>query len=375
MPKNFQPAARRFAFVVLVPLLLFVVSFFAFIGTAHAAEGVTRTIGGVNYTLPSDWTEIDVPIDAQQAEQVADAVAFTKYDAFFFALHIPSSPGDYVSLAEFEEFAQQAAHELGNTPLDSVIVSAQMEQGCPALTLYTNDIAFNDVVYALTLKLFAVDTGVTSDAVLMCSFLPADGVLHEDVFAEMPYSDVPQAFQLADVMYELPGGYSLAWGNVFDFEFVVARGESGAVLGFEIPMLADDGTVYAADLNEIAVQMQQELQAQFEAQGLGDLVRALWIGGYDFVGFPTLGLEFMLDAGDGFVAYICSTANITPGGTAFMAIAQQSDSDLAAYVLGNAVAVEASDPGYISGFTDEEAVGDEADSQAVDLGFVIGAIG
>ena len=368
---SFHTAARLpIAFVAFFASLL--VTFF-FVSPAYADQGaVTRTIGGVNYTLPADWDEVEVPAESIEGAEldgaeVAEVVAFTKYDACFVAAHMPTSAGDYVSIDEFKEVAHLANAMLADTPLESVVISAQVEQGCPTLTLYTDAIVFNGVTYALTVKVFAVDTGSTSDAVFMLSFLPADGVLHEDLLELFSYSDDVQSVELASVTYELPGEVALGEGSVFDFEFVVAFGEEGGMLGFEVPDLADNGYLTLSELEVAVADMLPELEYQFAEQGLTDVVTNLWMGAYSFVGFPTVGLEFLVDVGDGSQAYVCCTANITPAGTAFLMIGQPAESDFASFILGSAQALLSQDDGSVPGLD----LDTEAKAQEGDLGFVI----
>ena len=378
-------AARGFAAIAAMALAC-VLAVAAFVPAALAADGVTRSIGGLNYTLPSDWEQVEVPFEPSEVAEdveIADLVAYSKYDGFFVAMHIPTGEGEFVTLEEFEEVAEMMSWEASGTMLEAFTFTAAEEQGSPALTIYTDDISFNDVVYALTVKIYGVDTGTTSDAVIMCSFLPASGQLNEDILGSLPVSDEPQRFELAGVSYEVPAGFALGLGNVLDFDFALGLSEDdGAVFGLAIPTVIDDGTVTVSDLQYVAEEALAEIEYQLIEQlgaGYTDLIQNMWMGAYSFLDFPTLGFEFNVNEED-LSVYVCATVNFTPAGAAVLSLVQFPDSTLGQYVLGSAEIVEDAEvPASAAGMLSTIAVGVEQvetveEVEVVDPGFTIGGI-
>lgn len=371
---------RRGALAVALAVLAACACALAFVPSALAADqGTTRQLDGLSYTLPSDWEQVDAEavldglVDAVDAEGLdlegLETVVFFKEDGFFLGACVPGA-GDIGGedteglAAELAAVSAYAQTMLEGTPLAAVSISGAMEQGCPALTASTTDIAFNGVTYALTVKLFLGAGASGEDAVLMLSFLPASGQVTKNFAASLEALEQPAAIEVSGVSYDVPAGVSLATGSIFGYDFAVATGSEGAdcvLFAAGIPSVEDLAGVTMADLDELAVEIYDAVLADDE---LTSDLTAFWSGAYDFLGFPTIGVEGQLAADEEDTeAYFCLTASFTPAGISVLAMVQDPDATFADEVLGSAAATVAPDASVSDG---------DADGSGVDVGFVVG---
>ena len=238
---NHQSSVRMRVLAALCALCLCVACVVA--PVAQAAETVTRSLAGINFTLPADWEEVQITEGVDVETGLANVQAYTKNDGIFFAGMLPDSDLGSGTLSDVEQAAALIEMYLAGTPLASVACSGQMEQGVPTLTFYTDDLALNGVQYAATVKLFVVDTTEFSGGVIMASLLPASGQVSEnldDLFATLSESVRPD---VAGISYEIPAGAMVMDGYAFGIDFGLAICEDGAVFLTSVPDLADDGTV------------------------------------------------------------------------------------------------------------------------------------
>lgn len=305
--------------------------------TARAAETVTRSLAGVNFTLPADWEEVDVSEGVDVSTGIADIRMFSKNDGVFVAALAPDADLGSGTLEDLDLAASTINDSLADTAFSSLACSAQMEQGVPTLTFYTDDLGLNGVAYAFTLKLFIVDEADFSGGVVMLSLLPASGQVSadiDDLFTTLAEAAYPY---VAGISYEIPAGSEVLEGYAFGIDFALAVSEDGAVFIAIVPSLADDGTVTVEDLQMVADALLQDDELSTE---LDDVFQEFWCGAYTFLGFPTLGFECtVFDDEIDDVIYLAVTDTVTPEGLGVLCIAQPLGSSFAEDLLGSAEAL------------------------------------
>lgn len=342
-----------------------------------AAQGVTRQLDGINYTLPSDWEQVDAETVLDELTGIADvqgvdlagleSAVFSKDDGFFLGVCVPDvgdmgdEDADELS-AELAALAAYVQAQLEGTPLATVGITGAVEQGCPTLTASTTDISLNGVTYALTAKLF-LGTGATGeDAVLMLSFLPASGQVTEGFADSLPVLDAPSTIEVSGISYDVPAGVRLAAGRVFGYDFAVAGSEEPerALFAVGIPSIDEIGDVTTSDLATLAEDIYDAVASDDEMSSALD---AFWSGAYDFVGFPTIGVEGQVSVSDDDAeTYFCLTVSFTSEGISLLAMAQDADDAFADEVLASAAATA---PSVVPGVVSGEGSGEDA-------GFVVG---
>lgn len=334
---------------------------------AQASETVTRSVAGVNFTLPADWDEVAITEGVDEATGVSNVQAYTKGDGVFVAATMPDADLAGVELDELDLVASMATSYLADTPLSTIAFSAQEEQGVPALTASTDDLALNGVGYSLTFKLFVVNRADFAGGVLMLSVLPTSGEVSDrldDLFTELAE---PTRVTVAGISYEVPAGMMVFDGYAFGVDFGVALGEDGVLFLADIPELADDGTVTVDDLQLAADQILQSDEFSLTVDGT---VQDMWSGAYSFLGFPTLGCECTVaDDASGEVMYMAVTASVTPAGLGLVVIVQPEGSPFAEGILGSAEAMV--EPLPAAGSSLPQVI-DLEPADTTDPGFVVG---
>lgn len=361
---NLKLSARVRGIAVLCALCLCAACLWAPI--AHAAETVTRSVAGINFTLPADWEEVEVTEGVDVETGLANVQAYGKNDGVFFAATIPDADLGSGTLSDVEQLASLVDMYLAGTPLDSISCTAQLEQGVPTMTFYTDDLGLNGVQYAATLKLFVVDSAEFSGGVLMVSALPASGQVTENLDDLLTVLDEDTRVTVGGISYEIPAGCVALDGYAFGVEFGLAVSDDGAVFLADVPELVDDGTVTVEDLQYGADMLLESIASEGLPE---DAIRDLWSGAYLFMGFPTLGFELTAaDDATGEEFYVASITDVSPVGTGFLMIIQPSDSPFAENLVGSAQATvePLSAPG--SALPAVEIAGEGSD-----LGFVVGA--
>lgn len=264
--------------------------------TSSASQGVTRSVEGVNYTLPVEWQALPIPQALVSEMGLSALEAYTHEDGFFAAAAIPGSVSG-VDLEEVQTAATEIAEELSELEyLPGMVglpiaVGAATEQGWPALTFYTDDIMLNGVTYGLTAKLFFVSDRSFEGVVAMLSFLPASGVVTEDFAHSFPVLEQEQAVDVAGAPYVVPAGSTLAQGSVFGIDFACAWRDVAAMIAIDLPLVgADEVTVDMLD--ELAYSLAESTSSQPE---ISSLLQSFWADGYQVFGLSTLGIEITAD--------------------------------------------------------------------------------
>lgn len=332
---------------------------------AQAADTVTRSIAGINFTLPADWEEVQISEGVDANTGLANVQAYTKNDGFFFAGMLPDADLASGTLDEVEQAASLLDLYLAGTPLASVACSGQLEQGVPTLTLYTDELALNGVQYAATVKLFVVNTSDFAGGVIMASLLPASGQVSNNLDDLLTELAEDTRVDVAGISYEVPAGAMVMDGYAFGIDFGLAVTEDGAVFLTDIPDLADTGTMTVDDLQAL---IDQVFASEDFDTVLDEEVLEMWSGAYSFLGFPTAGIELTAqNGGADDVLYMAITASVTPAGLSFMMIVQPVDSAFAETLLASAQATVEPLTAPGSALPDIEV----ADTNA-DPGFVVG---
>lgn len=333
---------------------------------AHAADTVTRSVAGINFTLPADWEEVEVTEGVDVETGLANVQAYTKNDGVFFAATIPDADLGSGTLSDVEQLASLVGVYLAGTPFDSISCTAQLEQGVPTMTFYTNDLGLNGVQYAATLKLFVVDSAEFSGGVLMVSVLPASGQVSDTLDDLLTVLDEDTRVTVGGISYEIPAGCVVLDGYAFGVEFGLAVAEDGAVFLADVPELADDGTVTVEDLQYGADMLLESIASETLAE---EAIQDLWSGAYLFMGFPTLAFELTaVDEATGEEFYVGSITDVSPVGMGFLMVVQPSDSQFAENLIGSAEATV--EPLAASG---SALPAIETAEQGSDPGFVVGA--
>lgn len=331
---------------------------------AMASEGVTRQLAGVSFTVPADWEEVDLGEAAQALEdEGVEAVAYGREDGLFLGAVIRDSDLEVGEVSD-EELAAAAAYieaELAGTPLEGVTIRGDVEQGLPAFTASTSDIALNGVAYSLTAKLFLGAGAAGDEGVLMVAVLPASGQVTEGFEDTVAPLDEAAAIDAGGIAYEVPAGFRLVQVDALGFSLDCASDEEGdrGLIALSAPVLADElGEVTAADLKELAEEVYSEVSGDSELSGA---LEAFWCDAYDFLGFPTLGAEGVYAdeaAGD---VYFCLTLSVTGEGLSALVAVQPAGDGFAEALLGGASAAAAPAAGQA-----------EPGQQGGDAGFVVG---
>ncbi len=353
---------------------------------AQAAEGVTRSLHGVNYTLPADWEEVALPEEIDSAidegidQSSVEYAVYAKDDGVFIALATPDDDSSSVTVQELSELAAEAATFLAGTPFESVQLSATTEQGVPALTAYTDDIYLNGVVYALTAKMYVVSQGDFEGVVFMVALLPESGQVSNDFLVELPVAGADARVELGGIAYTIPEGATYLKGGALGFDFVIVDcgDPEGAFLGLGVPQvgylpavtLADLESLVSdedLDLDELADDLSETL-AQLGIE-LGQTVEltSAWTQAFDYAGFPALGAELNFDA-DGAAYYFGLLGVFFSGDYSFALFLTPADSTFADEVLDSMVVSE-----EYAALGSVSASGEtEAPSQSDDPGFTVG---
>lgn len=350
----------------------------AMVPVAFAAEGVTRSIEGVNYTIPSDWEELEAS-DAELVEQgfeqtgVDQIRAYTKEDALFVALSMRDGELADLTLTDMQAACNALNVTDGGLSLGSLVnmpfvADCAVEQGWPTLTVSTEQIELNGVTYRLTFKLFSVDGGTFEGGVVMVSLLPTSGQVTENFADSFPVLSEPYRVAFPGLEVTIPAGCTLIEGSLLGFDFDLALFEDddetvAVALAIGIPFLVDDGSFTLEDLREATDVALDELTA--EGEGIWE---SLWIGAYEFLGCPTVGCEATID-GATFDApelgtyYYAATLSMSRDGSAALLFVEPSGYGLAREVL------ESAQPLTTGTATVQDALSPEA---TADLGFVVG---
>ncbi len=373
-----RPARRGALARALLAALACTVLLLALAPAARADEGVTRSVQGVNYTLPSDWSEIETPEGVLADTGLGDMALFSHEDGAFFAAALYDASLGGADLADMQEAADELASAVAGAEVPAWLgldlpfsFSAAVEQGWPTLTAYTDAFELNGVAYGLTAKLFSVEGPSFTGGVLMVSFLPASGTVTEDFAGSFPVLEEPTQVEVAGVPYVLPAGATLARGSAFGIDFFASWQGSGAMLAVDLPIPGADAVSLSdlqASADELALSL-QDVQADLEG-----LLPSVWAGAYDFLGHPTLGFECLADANGAGLAYIASTMTATSAGVALTAFVEPQGYGFAESVLtGTLEAAPAASSGdaVLSGF--DGAAGDADGAQpSDDPGFTVG---
>lgn len=353
-PKTF--ARRRARAVVLALVVAVACVLAAWASPARAADGVTRDLGGVAYTVPADWQEETVPEDILAQGGLSDAVVFHLEDGLFFGAVVANAG---LTQADLDEFAMSGDAMMSSLYSQVAVAginvqpfqfSTGVEQGYPALTVYTDDIALNGVDYAVTVKVYLVGEAESDPAVILFTVLPVSGQVTADFANSFPVLAEAQRIEHMGVSWEIPAGSTLVDCSVFGLDFTVAkRGDAYAVLS-GVPMGIPAGSILAEDLQLIA----DDLMAQFAADPTASaLLSAFWAGGYLFCGAPTLGMELSASVDDladlgvdvsaievSGDAYMALSVSFAPGGVAAVGFFEPSGDGFAQGMLQSAYAVE-----------------------------------
>ncbi len=367
-----RPTRRR-GFAPVSAVLACAALLLAFAPAARADEAVTRSVQGVNYTLPSAWTMTEVPDGLLADTGLSDVVVFACEDGIFFAGAVYDDGLGDVDLEEMQQVADEAAAELAGIELlpgmrMSLSFSAAMEQGWPTLTVYTDDIELNGVVYGLTFKLFSVETSSFSGAVLMASFLPASGTVTEGFADSFPVLSQDTEVEVAGVSYVLPAGSTLAQGNVFGIDFFFAWQDEAAMLAVDAPLPGADA-VGVDDLQLLADDLADFLQ---DGQPLlEELLPSVWTGAYEFLGCATLGFECLVDVDGLGTCYLAATMGMASEGIAFVAFCEPQGFGFAESVL--VLSAEGSSGASAStDVSNATSAGQDGTASSTDPGFTVG---
>ena len=180
--------------------------------------------------------------------------------------------------------------------------------------------------------------------------------------------DEPAVIDVAGVGYEIPAGVQLAEGGLFGFDFALADSEdAGCVLfALSVPFIEGLEDVTVADLEDVAEEIYGDVASDPDATSV---LTAFWSGAYDFLGFPTIGVEGQAADEDGTEIYFCVTASATSEGVSVLFMMQPADETFADYVLGSAFAT--AEPLAASGSAAGLASG-ALSGGASEPGFVVG---
>lgn len=310
---------------------------------ALAAEGVTRSIGGVNFTVPADWEEASL-VEGVEVDGLSELDVYAKEDGALIVGLLPDADLGGTTLDELQMIADLAPSMIEEeVPFLSASFSAQEEQGRPCLTVSTDDIFFNGVQYALTAKLFVVDGTDFCGGVVMVSFLPASGQVTEG-FADTLLVSHDEAFDVTvgGIAYTVPAGSASFEGSIFGIDFFCAVADDGVAAMVNVPYVVDGEVVTVADMQELADEMTPEaLMEGVDATGNTTLeLLDFWAGAYEFLGFPTLGVEMtMADQSMDEPLYLAITASDTSEGVSVLVALQPDGSPFVENLLGSAVAV------------------------------------
>lgn len=352
-----RTSARPGTLLLAVAALL-VASLFAAL-PARAAEGVTRSMHGVNYTLPSDWGELSVPEELLEGTGLEQLVAFAREDGFFVAAALPGSLSMTDLASTQDEVADLAAEIAGVEYLPGVVglpieVGAAEEQGFTTVTAYTDDIEINGVVYGMTLKLFAVTSSEFEGVVGMLSFLPASGTVTEGFAQSFPVLEGDRTVEVAGVPYTVPAGSTLAQGSVFGIGFTLAWLDQAVFAAVDLPAAGMD-EVALGDLQQAADSLSESVLQDSQVSGA---LQSFWAGAYQFAGVATLGVELTADPMGTGTWYSAAMLNFASDGLALAAIAEPLGTGYAQQVLGVAASgsadaseevLPAADPGFTVG--------------------------
>jgi hypothetical protein len=357
----------------------------------------THSIEGLNYTLPADWEQLDVDadslaeldqiegIDLSDADQVSDLVAWTKNDGFFVAVAVADPDTAEVTVDDLDVAAAYVNAAASGTVFDGVSAVAATDQGCPAIVLTTSNIALNGVSYALTVELFAVDSASFQGAVVMASLLPASGTVSDDLDTRFDPVAVDTDVTVGDVTFTVPAGSELVEGNVFAVDFVFASLLEGDGQGFVFAVSSplDFESVLGAvltvsDLQELADELTDELDDALDElvdPSLGFSFEDVWVGAYNWLNIPTLGLDCTITDGSSNV-YAAVTASCTASDITVFLLAEPDGSTFAEDLLmgasangvtgavdieASAAATDTSDqPGFVVGFSAADGARDAA---------------
>lgn len=311
---------------------------------AFAAEGVTRSIAGVNFTVPADWTENTAIEGVDVSTSLSELSLYTKEDGLLAMGLMPDAdlgaaalPDLQVIATYFESYLEQ------ELPFLAVSVTADEEQGYPTITFYTDDMSLNGTWYALTIKIFMVNSTDFSGGVIMMSLLPVSGQVTED-FADtlLVVRDEPVDVTVGGIAYTLPAGSACIEGSLFGVDFFASLADDGVSAFVNVPYVMDGVVVTVEDLqmlaDEITEDMVQEALAESGIEGLS--VRDFWIGAYEFLGYVTLGTEMKVayepeDA----ELYLALMASDTSEGVTVLLATEFVDGSYVSTLLESAVAV------------------------------------
>ncbi len=310
-----------------------------------ASEAVTRSIGGVNFTVPSDWEETSL-VEGVEVDGLSEMSIYTKEDGALIVGLLPDADLGDVTLDELQMVADVAPTMIQQeVPFITASFSAQEEQGRPCLTVYTDDIAFNGVQYGLTVKLFVVNDVDFSGGVVMVSFLPTSGQVTEN-FADTVLVSHDEAFDVTvgGIAYTVPAGSMSLDGSIFGIDFFCAINDEGIAAMVNVPYVVDGEVISVADMQELADEVTPDMFME-GVRSAGNTTLTLldfWTGAYDFLGFPTLGIEMtMVDDANSMSdpLYMAITASDTSEGITVLVAFQPDGSVFVENLLGSAVAV------------------------------------
>lgn len=310
---------------------------------AFAAEGVTRNIAGVNFTVPADWTETVVEgIDVDAS--LSQVTLYAKEDGLLAAGLMPDADLGSATLSDLQVVATYLESYLEQElPFLGVSVTAGEEQGYPAITFYTDDMSLNGTWYALTVKIFMVNSADFSGGVVMMSLLPVSGQVTEG-FADtlLVVRDEPVDVTVGGIAYTLPAGSACIEGSLFGVDFFASLADDGISAFVNIPHVMDDMVVTVEDLQMLADEVTEDaVQEALAESGIDGLsVRDFWIGAYEFLGYVTLGTEMTITyEPEDVELYLALMASDTSEGVTVLLAAEPVDGSYVSALLEGAAAV------------------------------------
>lgn len=309
---------------------------------ALASEPVTRSIAGINFTVPSDWEETSL-VEGVEVDGLSEMNVYAKEDGLLLVGMLPDADLGDVTLEEIDQVAQLAPLMLQEEiPFPLPSFSAQVEQGHPCLTVYTDDIALNGVQYALTAKLFVVNDASFSGGVVMVSFLPTSGQVTEN-FVDTILVPNDEAFDVTvgGVTYTVPADSLSFDGTIFGIDFFCTVADDGLAAMVNVPYVVNGEIVTVEDMQYLADEITPDMfmEGVREAGNASLTLVDFWSGAYEFLGFPTLGVEMtMTDVSLDTPLYLAITASDTSEGVTVLVALQPDGSAYVENMLGSAVA-------------------------------------
>ena len=360
-----------------VLLLALAVAALVAVPAALADEGVTRSMHGVNYTLPADWEEVEVSdevgdaIDENVTGGSVEYALYHKNDGLFAIAALPGDDSTSLTEDELALLAPLLVSCAVDSPFGSVDFSFTVEQGLPTFTAQTNDIYLNGVVYELTAKMYGVSDPDFVGYVLMVSLLPESGQVSEDFLENLPVAGANEQVELGGVSYTIPQGATYLTGGAFGFDFVIADcgDPEGVFIGLGIPQYAEDFAVTLADLESFVANLDLDvisLTNSFDrltydlATDYGiEIDQSLeftsaWADAFGYGTFPALGAEFDVTV-DGASYYFGLLGLVLPGDYSLGIYIMPSDGTFADEILNSMVVSE--EYATVAAESEEDAAG------------------